>query len=202
MIDRDELDACVLDILKNANPGRGTRPKGISAYQIVDRLPDHIAEPLIKKGGIGGRGGGVRGQLSAAQECQHAAMRLANKGLVKYDYFDAKGLAFHVRKQWVDAGYAVSTLYRYTGPLEPRLKGWHIVSIDGDRVILLHSDPLNEAITAPPGSHHKPLASSHMVKERREVQDLLAQGVEVHLSNVKITKVDQLPEAYNIESEN
>jgi len=167
----------------------------------VDRLPDQIAEPLIKKGGIGGKGGGVPGQLSAAQECQRAAMRLASKGLVKYDYFDAKGLAFHVRKQWIDAGYAVSTLYRYTGPLEPRLKGWHIVSIDGDRVILLHSDPLNEAIAAPPGSH-KPLASSHMVKLRHEIDDLLAQNVEIYLSNTRIAKVGQLPDAYNIESEN
>lgn len=201
MIDRNALDACVLQILKDANPGKGTRPKGISAYQIVDRLPDHLAVPLITVGGIGGKGNGKSGHLSAAQECQRAAMRLASKGLVKYEYFDAKGISFKVRNTVIDAGYAVSTLYRYAGPLEPRLKGWHIMSIDGDRVLMLHSDPLNNALASPPGSTVKPLASDHMVKTRDQIKELLVRGIDILLSNQKITGVDQLPDEYNIESE-
>jgi hypothetical protein len=45
------------------------------------------------------------------------------------------------------------------------------------------------------------LASDYMTRKRIDSPELLFRGLDIYLSNQKITKAEQLPDEYNIEGE-
>jgi len=107
--ERRALAPFVLQVLRDASTGKGTRQHYLSSYQIVDRLPEPQRADLLRDYGPGGKGADRpdTGPMGISQVIKY---ELATK--VEVEYFDARGSHFSVAGNVVDAGYAVIGLYR------------------------------------------------------------------------------------------
>jgi hypothetical protein len=110
---KQEIDQAVLDIVQRASRGKGSRPKYVTSYQILNRLKKPIRN-FIQKTGKSGKGGGWYD--SGAQVVKRACLRLYKAGEIEQpEYFDTRGVHFDIRDQIgqpVRAGYSVCGLYR------------------------------------------------------------------------------------------
>ena len=100
----------VLDILKNAGWGKGDGPQYITAYQILERLPDAVKQRLVAERGQPGAGSGHH--YAAASVVSDAAEMLKNQGLVEIEYMDCTGLELSISGTPIVPGYPVCGLYR------------------------------------------------------------------------------------------
>lgn len=101
-----ELEAAVLAVLANAAKGRGEHPHYLTAYQILERVPDGIRNTLIDELGKPGRHAGKH--RTAVGPIKDAARRIA-----EVDYLDARGLSFEYGEgEELSSGYPVIGLYR------------------------------------------------------------------------------------------
>lgn len=105
-----EICQDVETVLRKASKGKGTEPQFLTAYQILDRLPQAIRDRLVNERTLGGRGAGVR--YSAASVVSDAAEDV--KG-VQIAYVDTKGLLLEVAGQQVNPGNRLCGMYRLPG---------------------------------------------------------------------------------------
>lgn len=93
--------------LREASKGKGTRPQLLTAYQILDRIPQR--DQLIRERGMPGREAGVH---HAAASVVRDSIRYDLKNEVEVEYFDNVGVVFEVGGNHVRAGFPVCGLYR------------------------------------------------------------------------------------------
>lgn len=98
----------VRKVLEAANKGKGRHPQFLTAYQILNRLPQETRERLITERSLPGKGAGVH--HAAASVVMHAIRQLGSE--VDVEYFDNVGISFEVGGASIVAGYPVCGLYR------------------------------------------------------------------------------------------
>lgn len=106
-----DIKAQVREVLESARKGKGDRPNYLTAFQILQRLPETLKSRLIEERGIGGKGSG---QSYAAPSVVSDAAELIPD--VEIDYIDSGGLAITVADTAVLPSYEVCGLYRIKTP--------------------------------------------------------------------------------------
>lgn len=111
-VERHELESDILKILKGASTGKGTEHGYLTAYQILNRLPDNLQQKLKEMhGDYAGRGAGEH--FSPATRVAQVASKM---DLVKQGVLDTKGLSFDVGQiEEVSAGFNLCAIFRYKG---------------------------------------------------------------------------------------
>ena len=99
----------VTAVLQNAARGDGNVPNFLTAYQILDRLPDRIRTRLIAERTLGGRGSGVS---YAAPSVVSAAAEMLQPN-VEIRYLDNRGITLQVASTQITPGFEVCGLYRW-----------------------------------------------------------------------------------------
>jgi hypothetical protein len=100
----------VRTVLLNAHTGKGTERTFLTAYQILERLPDTVRTTLISERQLGGKGTGVT--YAAPSVVSDAAERIPG---IEIAYLDTQGIKLEVAGQTLTAGYPVCGLYRLPG---------------------------------------------------------------------------------------
>jgi hypothetical protein len=111
--EKDQLFEEIRLVLENASRGRGSRPKFIAAYQILDRLKPMRRQELIRRYAKPGRG--AKRHFSAASIVATVADRGVRDGRFERVYVDTRNLYFGVKdvaESPIAAGYGVCRLYR------------------------------------------------------------------------------------------
>ena len=103
----------VRKILLAAHRGKGDRPNFLTAFQILDRLPEATRTRLLDERKGGGAGGG---SPFAAPSVVSKAARLIPGVVV--EYLDSVGIAVRVAEQTVRPSNEVCGLYRLEIPSE------------------------------------------------------------------------------------
>ena len=93
-------------VLASARKGKGDRPNYLTAFQILDRLPDALRARLIGERTEGGRAAGT---VFAAPSVISRAARMAG---AEVEYLDSIGLSVLVAGQAVTPSYEVCGVYR------------------------------------------------------------------------------------------
>ena len=101
----------VKEVLKAAHKGRGRIPRGLSSFQVLERLK--ARDELIKELGMPGKGEG--NHYNAATLVAQACMKLYDGGDVKLRYVDSDGMFFQVSGKQIEAGYGVCAFFQYSG---------------------------------------------------------------------------------------
>jgi hypothetical protein len=104
-----DITADVANVLSSASRADGDHPNFLTAYQILNRLPEHIRTRLIQERTLGGRGAGV--SYGAPSVVSDAAEMLPN---IKVDYIDNRGMQVEVAGQTITPGFEVCGIYRLT----------------------------------------------------------------------------------------
>ncbi len=102
-----DITAAVADILRSASRADGNHPYFLTAYQILNRLPQDIRTRLIRERTMGGRGAGV--SYGAPSVVSDAAEMLPN---IKIDYIDNRGIQVEVAGHTITPGFEVCGIYR------------------------------------------------------------------------------------------
>ena len=105
-----DITAAVSRVLQDAARADGDHPYFLTAYQILDRLPESIRARLIQERTLGGHGTGV--PYAAPSVVSDAAEMLP--GII-IDYIDNRGITVDVAGQTITPGFEVCGIYR----LEP-----------------------------------------------------------------------------------
>ncbi|MBI4508762.1 MAG: hypothetical protein HY698_03940 [Deltaproteobacteria bacterium] len=113
MIMPSDIVETVYEVLTRANRGKGARPRAMTAYAVLDRLPLDLRDNLIHERGMPGKGSGST--YSAAQVVSDACEILARETppRVKITYHDCEGERYRVADQWIEAGYSGGVCARY-----------------------------------------------------------------------------------------
>jgi hypothetical protein len=93
-------------VLAAARRGKGDRPNYLTAFQILDRLPDQLRARLIRERTAGGADAGV---VFAASGVVSRAARMAG---AEVEYLDSIGLSVQVAGQSITPSYEVCAVYR------------------------------------------------------------------------------------------
>jgi hypothetical protein len=119
-VSQEKIEELVLHILMNAETGKGTRPKKLTAYQIATQLPTYLVESFVEARQFGGRGVRLRGVVQPlTMRVANACKALARKGLVSIDYLDTHLLRIEVLPGvFVEPSFEVCGLYQYIGDLD------------------------------------------------------------------------------------
>ncbi len=96
----------VRTVLAAARQGKGNRPNYLTAYQILDRLPEATRARLIGERTGGGRDAGA---VFAAPSVVSRAARMAG---AEVEYLDSVGLSVQVSDRMVIPSFEVCGLYR------------------------------------------------------------------------------------------
>lgn len=104
---RADIAADVRRVLQRASKGKGSRPQWLTAYQILDRLPQR--ELLVDERGMPGKDAGAH---QAAASVVADAIRYELKDEVEVTYFDNVGVLFEIDGVPVRAGFPVCGIYR------------------------------------------------------------------------------------------
>lgn len=108
-VETAELSDAVLAVLANAATGRGSAPGYLTAYQILNRLPEVLRQLLVDAYGESGRSAGQ--PFGAATRVAQVADSLGPR--VAKAYLDTGGLQFAVQQDdEVAAGYPLCALFR------------------------------------------------------------------------------------------
>jgi hypothetical protein len=102
-----ELATDVREVFRRASKGKGTRPQWLTAYQVLERLPQR--DRLIAERGMPGEGAGVH---HAAASVVRDSIRLHLKSEVEVTFLDTRGIRFEIAGVAVAAGFPVVALYR------------------------------------------------------------------------------------------
>ena len=102
-----DIAPLVAEVLRSASQADGEHPYFLTAYQILDRLPDDIRTRLIQERTLGGSGAGVR--YGAPSVVSDAAEMLPN---IRIDYIDNRGIQVQVAGQTITPGFEVCGIYR------------------------------------------------------------------------------------------
>lgn len=94
-------------VLLTAHRGKGNHTQFLTAYQILDRLPDGIRSRLIGERTGGGTGAGTT--FAAPSVVSRAARMVPG---VQVEYMDSVGISIQVAGQPVVPSYEVCGLYR------------------------------------------------------------------------------------------
>lgn len=105
-----DIVSAVAEVMRTASRVDGEHPYFLTAYQILDRLPDEIRTRLIQERTLGGSGAGVH--YAATSVVSDAAAMLPN---IRIDYIDNRGMQVQVAGQTITPGFEVCGIYR----LEP-----------------------------------------------------------------------------------
>ena len=97
----------VREVLENASSGKGESPHYLTAYQILDRLPDALKDRIISERGPSGKGAGSH--YSSASLISDAAELVED---IEISYLDARGLSMTVGNLGIQAGFEVCGIYR------------------------------------------------------------------------------------------
>jgi hypothetical protein len=100
----------VLYVLNHAKKGKGASPSFLTAYQILNRLPDPKKTTLINERGVGGKKHGKWD--SASKQVALACRMLQRKRLIEIAYLDTKEISITINKKIKDPSYIVCGLYR------------------------------------------------------------------------------------------
>lgn len=101
----------VLTVLRDAGTGKGSTRWFLTAYQILDRLPPHLRDQLIRERGMPGIGSG--NHYASASVVADACEMLARRDKVRIEYLDPGGTQALVKGQWITPSYDVCGLYQY-----------------------------------------------------------------------------------------
>lgn len=96
--------------MRNYKPHRKTQLPA-TAYQWLNRLPEHMRKQLIDERGMPGRGS-VASYL-AASVVSDALEIMAREGKVEISYTDSEGEATNIEGQWIELGYTGGCVARY-----------------------------------------------------------------------------------------
>ena len=107
-IQPSEIVQDVRKVLETARKGKGSDPQFLTAYQILNRLPQETRGRLITERSMPGKGAGVH--QAAASVVMHAIRQIGSE--VDVEYFDNSGISFEVAGERITAGYPVCGLYR------------------------------------------------------------------------------------------
>lgn len=97
----------VRSVLADASQGKGTAPSFLTAYQILDRLPDSIRSRLIAERSVGGQSAGS--SYCAPSVVADAAEMIPE---VEIAYMDTMGVTLKVAGHVLTPGYSVCGIYR------------------------------------------------------------------------------------------
>lgn len=100
---KDDVERVLLESAR----GDGDRPNFLTAYQILDRLPEIMRTRLIEERTLGGRGSGV--SYAAPGVVSDAAKMLPD---ILVDYIDNRGIQIEVAGQMLTPGHEVCGIYR------------------------------------------------------------------------------------------
>lgn len=107
-----DIRADILRVLSTAAKGRGPKPYGISAPQVLDRMEMPIFNLVTHDGlAIAGIGHGTHGMLAGSQVVQRFMTPLVTEGLVDFTQVDIKGASFVVKGKPIFPSYPVTTFY-------------------------------------------------------------------------------------------
>lgn len=104
-----DIVAEVRTVMEEAHRGKGDRPNYLTAFQILNRLPETTRARLIRERGLGGTGTGAVGAPSLVSR----AARMAG---AEVDFLDTVGLSLHVAGQAVTPSYEICGMYRLPPP--------------------------------------------------------------------------------------
>lgn len=96
----------VLAVLAAARRGKSDRPNFLTAFQILDRLPDPLRARLVGERTAGGEDAGI---VFAAPSVVSRAARMAG---AEVEYLDSVGLSVQVAGRPVTPSYEVCAVYR------------------------------------------------------------------------------------------
>jgi hypothetical protein len=102
----DALKTAVEEVLERAARGKSKRPQFVTAYQILQRIPEDLRAALIAQYAEPGRGAGK--PFSAASRVGQLAAELG----AEHEYLDARGMSFAGDEEQIIAGYPVVSIYR------------------------------------------------------------------------------------------
>lgn len=105
----DELKAAVNDVLERALADKTGRPQFMTAYKILQRVPEVVREALVAQYAEPGRGAGK--PFSAASRIGQIADQVGEQGEL-----DARGLTFDAQDVPNVSGYPSIKLYRARRP--------------------------------------------------------------------------------------
>jgi len=108
-----DLASAVIEVIRTAMHGKNTKPGWVTAYQVLNRLPEALRAELVRDtGGYGGRANDADRGAGAA----NAVMRvLRDHPNVEVSYFDAwHDAQFAVGEgTWIQPGNVTCAIYRW-----------------------------------------------------------------------------------------
>ena len=108
-----DLATAVIDVLRAAMHGKATEPGWVTAYQVLNRLPETVRAELVREhGGYGGRANDAERGSGAA----NAVMRvLRDHRNVEVAYLDAwNDSQFAVGEgTWIQPGNVTCAIYKW-----------------------------------------------------------------------------------------
>ena len=118
-MDRARLRTEVIAVMRdNTQHGTNQQPGWVSAYQVLNRLPDDVRDALIAdEGGVGGRANDAGRGTGAANAVMRVLCRLNEERMVDIDYFDAHN------DTWFSVG---STTLIRPGNVTCAIYRWHV----------------------------------------------------------------------------
>ena len=129
----DILDE-VRDVLLHAHRGKGDEPQFLTAYQILDRLPEATKHRLIEERKLGGKGAGVA--FAAPSVVANALRQMPD---VETAYIDCRGLLVKLGEETIEPSFDVCAVYRIRrAESPPLLRG--SVQYHGDIVGPFHDE--------------------------------------------------------------
>ncbi len=102
-----EVQSAVRGVLEKTAVNKDGLRCYLTAYQILDRLPDVLKKRLISERGLGGKETGV--EYAATGVVSDAAELIKD---IDIEYIDPKGMEFNVDNQQISSGGRYNGLYR------------------------------------------------------------------------------------------
>ena len=102
-----DITSEVETVLRDAARADGDQPYFLTAYQILDRLPNDLRARLIQERTIGGHGAGVK--YAAPSVVSEAAQMLPD---IEIDFIDNVGMQIEVAGRRLTPGFEVCGIYR------------------------------------------------------------------------------------------
>ena len=107
-VESPEIANQIISVLAQASTGKGTEHGFLTAYQILNRMPEDIQQILRQQYGNSGKHGGQ--PFGAASRISQVADELQE---VEKRYLDTGGLQFDVgQPDDVEAGYNLCAIFR------------------------------------------------------------------------------------------
>jgi hypothetical protein len=112
---REDIDTEISKVLAGAHKGKGDRPKSLTAYQVLNKIPDEMAKELEEKYGGSGKAAGT--WFGAASYIAHRLLAMYRAKTVKIRYIDTDGMSFDVKGVTVRSGYPCCAIYQAALPV-------------------------------------------------------------------------------------